>query len=125
MKDNLLALLGAVVGGALGYLGFFWIVHQGFYALVLPGAFVGLGAGIFKNRSVWIGVTCGLLALASGLFVEWKFAPFMADDSLGYFLGHLFLLRPITMIMIAAGTFIGFWVPFRRQQSKPPATASL
>ena len=116
MKRNALVLMGAVAGGLVGYFGFFWIARQGFYALVLPGGLLGAGAGLFANRSTAVCIGCGLMALALGLLAEWQFAPFISDGSLGYFVGHLYQLRPITLIMIAAGAVIGFWAPFRRRQ---------
>jgi hypothetical protein len=61
-------------------------------------------------------VVCGFLSLALGCFTEWRFAPFVADASFGYFISHMHELRPITLLMIAAGALIGFWVPFRRSQ---------
>jgi hypothetical protein len=115
MKNNALALLAASAGGFVGYLGFMWIVTQGFYGLVLPGALVGICAGIFRSRSITVCFFCGVLALCIGLFSEWRFAPFVADPSLGYFLAHLHQLRPVTMIMIAAGVLIGFGVPLRNR----------
>src|ERR1039458_267269 len=118
LKHNGLVLLGAVIGGLLGYAAFFWIARQGFYGIILPGGLLGIGAGIFKTRSKYIAVVCGFLALALGCFTEWRFALFVADPSLGYFLSHVRQLRPITLMMIAAGTLIGFWVPFRRSQDE-------
>jgi hypothetical protein len=115
MKHNLLALLGAAAGGALGYFAFFWIWDHGFYALALPGALVGLGAGFVMNRSIWVAVVCGFGALALGLCTEYRRAPFIADDSLGYFLSHVHTLSPVTLLMIALGAFIAFWVPYRRR----------
>lgn len=117
MKDKLLVLAGATLGGVIGYFAFFWLVRQGFYGLILPGALVGLGAGIFPNRSVALSFICGGLALALGLFAEWRFAPFLKDVGLGFFLTHIHQLRPITLIMIGAGAFIGFWSPFRRRDT--------
>jgi hypothetical protein len=114
-------MLGAVIGGLVGYVVFFWIVHHGFYGLIIPGGLLGIGAGIFKTQSKYISVVCGLLALALGFFTEWRFAPFAADDSLGYFVSHLHQLRPITLIMIAVGALIGFLVPFRRSQEAKKA----
>ena len=114
LKRNSLALLGAGIGGFLGYMGFFWLAHQGLYGLILPGGLLGMGAGIANTRSKYISVVCGLLALALGFFTEWRFAPFAADDSLGYFVSHVHELRPITLLMIAAGALLGFWIPFNR-----------
>jgi hypothetical protein len=116
MKANVLAVLGALAGGALGYFAFFWIASQGFYALILPGGLLGLGAGIVQNKSVLVAIVCGLLATALGVVTEYRFAPFVADDSLPYFVSHLFDLKPVTLIMIAAGGLIGFWVPFGRKE---------
>ena len=42
----LLGLLGGAVGGFLGYLGFVWLLKQGFYAVALPGVLLGLFAGL-------------------------------------------------------------------------------
>jgi len=114
MWQSLLVLCGAAAGGTLGYFTFFWVLTQGFYGLVLPGGLLGLGAGIARNRSIWLAVGCGLLAIALGLFTEWRYAPFIKDESLGYFLLHPHELKPITLLMIALGGLIGFWVPFRR-----------
>ena len=84
------------------------------YALALPGALVGLGAAAFKPSSKTLCIATGVLALAAGLFTEWSTAPFLADGSLLYFLGHVHELRPMTMIMIAIGVVAGFAIPLRK-----------
>lgn len=117
MKDTALVLGGAVLGGLFGHEAFGWLVGQGFYGLVLPGGLLGLGAGWTTCRSRWPSVVCGLLALVLGLLTEWRFFPFVADASLGYFLSHVYQLKPLTLLMLAAGTAIGFWVPFRRVET--------
>jgi hypothetical protein len=124
MKNNLLALCGALVGGTLGYFAFFWIVAQGFYALALPGGLLGLGAGLVPNRSRSVAIVCGFLAIALGVYTEYHFRPFKADKSLSYFLSHLFDLQPLTLLMIAVGGLIGFWIPFRRQERGQPRLAA-
>jgi hypothetical protein len=117
MRYVLLPLAGAVLGGLLGYFAFFWIARQGFYAMVLPGGLLGLGAGLARNRSVWIAVVCGLAALALGVYTEWRFAPFADDEGLRFFLANLHHKAPIKLLMIALGSAIGFWVPFRRMET--------
>jgi hypothetical protein len=114
MRTALFVLGGAIVGGLLGFFGFFWIADQGFYALVLPGGLLGLGASLAPNR--WIGwaVICGAAALVLGLFTEWRFAPFDADESLSYFVTHVHQLKPVTWLLILVGAAIGFWGPFSR-----------
>ena len=116
-KNDLLVLLGALIGGFLGYIVFFVFARRGLYGLALPGGLLGLGAGIFKTRSRAVPIVCGLLALALGFFTEWRFARFAKDAGLGYFVSHIHQLRPLTLVMIAAGTLIAFWVPFRRRQA--------
>lgn len=123
-KSDFLVLLGAVLGGGLGYIVFFAFAARGLYGLALPGGLLGLGAGIFKTRSRAIPVVCGLMALALGLFTQWRFARFATDASLGYFVLHVHQLSPLTLIMIAAGTLIGFYVPFRRGQATRKAEPS-
>jgi len=122
MKTRLLPFIGAIAGGLAGYFAFFWIARQGFYGLILPGCLLGVGAGLFPTRSITICVACGLSALALGLFTEWKFAPFIQDAGLRYFLLHLNQLKPLTLLMIAAGAFIGFYSPFSRRRNAAAGT---
>jgi hypothetical protein len=63
MKKHILVLLGAFAGGLVGYFGFLWIARQGFYALVLPGGLLGVGASLFRNKSTGI---CPLRASGTG-----------------------------------------------------------
>lgn len=123
MKDAALVLGGAVLGGLIGHFAFGWLVRQGFYGLVLPGGLLGLGAGLSSCHVRWPSVVCGVLALVAGLITEWRSFPFVADDSFGYFLSHVHQLKPITLLMLAAGTAIGFWVPFRRVDTKRPPSS--
>jgi len=116
----LIGLAGAIAGGILGHFAFLWIARQGFYALMLPGALVGIGGGMFvKYRSVARGILCAILALVFGLLSEWRFAPFLADEGLGYFLAHIFELRPITLLMVAGGVAFGFWFSAGRSAASP------
>ena len=114
MRQTFVVLVGAIAGGSLGYAAFFWIADQGFYAMILPGGLMGFGAYLARNRHVWLAVFSGVLATALGLFTEWRFSPFIKDGSLEYFIFHIHQLRPITIIMIALGGLLGFWLPFPR-----------
>ena len=116
LKNDCLVLAGALVGGVLGYVLFKWLLGQGYYGLMLPGGLLGMGAGMFKTRTKAVAVVCGILAIVLGLLVEWNSFPFNADESLGYFFTHFYDLKPATLIMIALGALIGFWIPFRRTQ---------
>ena len=117
MKNLLAGVAGALAGGAIGYFAFIWIARQGFYALMLPGGLAGLGAGLFvRDRLVLRGVLCGLFAVGLGLFAEWRFAPFIRDPGLGYFLAHVAGLQPITLLMIAGGGVLGYWLALGRER---------
>ncbi|MCH8839609.1 MAG: hypothetical protein IH831_02840, partial [Planctomycetes bacterium] len=106
----LLGIVGGIVGGALGYLAFFLMARQGVYAIVLPGALLGLGCRFLSGfKSYALGVASGLLALLLGFFAEWRFAPFIADGSFAYFITHALNLKTMTLVMIAIGSFFGFW----------------
>ena len=46
MKNNVLALVAATIGGLLGHFGFLWIAERGFHGITLPGALVGIAGGL-------------------------------------------------------------------------------
>lgn len=122
LQRDLLVLLGAIGGGILGHFAFIWLIDQRFYALILPGGLVGLGAGLAKHGTLPLAIVCGVIALVCGLISEWRAFPFIADESLSYFLLHFFQLKPLTLIMLAVGAAIGFWIPYRRSQEAPVAS---
>jgi hypothetical protein len=104
-----LGILGGIAGGAVGYFVFFYATRQGLYPMVLPGALVGLGCGAMLGmKSNAVGVVCGVCALALGLLIEWQFAPFERDRSLGFFLSHVNQLRSMTLILIILGALLAF-----------------
>jgi hypothetical protein len=118
MKQLLISLGGAAIGGTLGYFGFHWLVSQGFYGLILPGGLLGFGASFGKSRTIWVPVACSIAALALGLFAEWHAFPFVKDESIGYFLRHVTDLKPVTLLMLAAGTALAFWIPYRHVEER-------
>ena len=116
IKSDAIVLLGALIGGLAGYFAFQFLLSQGFYGLMLPGGALGMGAGLYKTPTKAVSIVCGVLAAAIGLVAEWSAFPFKADESLSYFLSHFYDLKPMTLIMIAIGAGVGFWIPFRRSQ---------
>jgi len=104
-------IAGGVLGGAIGFFVVRWLARQGMYGMMIPGAMIGLGAALTaRGRSVVLGVICALAAVALAIFIEWALFPFVKDKSLSFFLEHLHLLRPMTMIMIGLGAAFAFWL---------------
>src|SRR3954454_19419576 len=99
-----LGLVGAAVGGAVGYFLFGWLVGQGYYGMIIPGAFLGLGCGLLSRHDSTVrGLICAAAAVALALFTEWKFFPFRADESFVYLLTHASQILPVHLLMIGLG----------------------
>jgi hypothetical protein len=109
--SNLLGLVGAAVGGVLGFYTFGWLWHYGFYGIAIPGAFVGLGCGLLaQHRSLVRGIVCGAGAFLLSIFTESRYYALPEEDSFRYMVTHFYRLGPVTLVMIAIGTAIAFWV---------------
>ena len=86
----LLGLVGEIGGGALGYFVFFLLAREGFYGMILPALLSASAAVRFSGcQSNVLGLVCCVLACALGIFTEWRYAPFNADDSFSFFVAHL------------------------------------
>jgi len=104
-------LVGAVLGGVLGYYVYVWMLRQGFYALIVPGTLLGLGFGLFcRRKSILWGIACGLFGIGLGIFSEWRFFPFIEDKGFLYFVAHLHELPFTTIALILLGGFFAFWL---------------
>jgi hypothetical protein len=109
--SNVLGLAGAAIGAVAGIVIVYWISRSGFYGMMIPGALLGLGCSMLaQHRSLARGIVCGVAAVLLGLFTEWYCFPFLADDSLKYFVAHLGDLKPLTLLMIGVGGLLGFWM---------------
>lgn len=121
----LLSLIGAVVGAALGLLIFRWLYQQSLYGMIVPGAALGLGSYLAsRERSNLRGIAVAIVALALGIGIEAHYFPFVADESLSYFLTHIQTVIPAHLLMIALGGVFGFWwgrekSPWLRGLQKP------
>jgi hypothetical protein len=110
-------LIGATAGAFAGYHAFGWILKQGFYAMVVPGALIGLGFGYASGaRSKGLGAICAGLAVAFTLFVEWKF---MRHGNIEAFLNNLQHLGGVTWLMILLGAWCAYSFGMGRP-SRPP-----
>lgn len=108
-KSWALGILGAAIGGGVGWFLFGLLYNEGFYALALPGALVGLGFGKLSRRPMIAGgVFCAVLALVLMLMCEWHFRPWLDDESLGYFFSHLHDLTTATLLFLLLGVVLAF-----------------
>jgi hypothetical protein len=111
LLNTILSVIGAAVGGFIGYQVFFWVVDQGFYGMMIPGGLLGLGCGVLaRYPSQLRGILCGLAGLALGIYTEWKFAPFVADGSFVYLLTHFHQILPVHLLMIILGAGFAYWL---------------
>jgi hypothetical protein len=109
--SNLLGIVGAILGGLAGFYTFGWLWKHGFYGLMIPGAFLGLGCSLLaRHPSIARGAFCGIAGLGLSLFTEWWFSWFKDDPSFRYFLTHVKDLDAVTLLMIGVGSAIAFWV---------------
>jgi len=120
--------VGGILGGVLGYYGFIWLGRHGFYAIILPGSLIGLGFGVCSGRrSPAGGIACGLFAVALGIYTEWRWHPFAADQSLAFFLSHFHQLSPVKIVLILLAGAFSFWLgsgPGREAEDDAQARAS-
>ena len=104
-------MLGAAIGGAIGYFAFCWLAKSGLYGMIIPGALVGLGAGLAaRGRSITLGLIAAIAALALSLIAEWSLFPFVRDGSFLYFVMHIHALPAIKLIMMAIGVGLAYWL---------------
>jgi hypothetical protein len=107
--SNVLGLVGAIAGGVLGFYTFRWLLGQGFYGLIIPGAFLGLGCSLLaRHPSVVRGVFCGVAAFALSQFTDWYFT--VTDDPFWEFVRSGKTMTPVTMLMTAIATVVAFWL---------------
>jgi nitrogen fixation-related uncharacterized protein len=106
--SNLLGLVGAVIGGTVGFYTFLWLLKQGFYGLIVPGAFLGLGCSLLaSHHSVVRGILCGVAAFGLSQFADWYCT--ITDDSLVDFIRHGKTLTPVTLLMTGVATIVAYW----------------
>ena len=106
--SSLLSFVGAVIGGAVGVAIFAGLKRFGLYAMVVPGASLGLGCLMLsRSRSTIRGAVVALLAIGLGLTTEWLFFP--NDRTFPEFLRHLPELGGREFFMIGLGGVFAFW----------------
>ena len=102
-------IIGAIVGGAIGFVLFKWLWSQGFYAGMLPGGFIGAGFGIGAARQMgWAAaIACAIVALVFGCWAD--AATNETAQTLMEYVGDYARIPDINKIMIALGTLASGW----------------
>lgn len=117
----LLGLLGAAGGGVVGFVVFVWLGRQGYYVLALPGIGLGLGAGLMARRHArGLSMVCGVAGALLALVADWCVAPFVVDESFGYFCTHLHEVHSIGLLAIALSGVAAYWLSEGRAAPAPP-----
>ncbi|MFT5468228.1 MAG: hypothetical protein ACI8UO_003337 [Verrucomicrobiales bacterium] len=121
-----IVLIATAIGGAIGHHAFILILREGFYALILPGLGVGLGASFARNPSKILALVLGLEALVLGLFSEWirlrEFTNFDADFF--YFVMNSQNLKGFIWLMIAVGGIVAWWLAWTSALASRAKTTS-
>lgn len=108
-----MAVVGSILGGVVGHLAFEYLLKYGLYGAVLPGALVGIGAGLIRRRRiVAVGLFAAVVALIVGVYSELDAFTF-GDGSLAFFVKNP---QPVTWIMLAVGTGLGFMLGVGRNK---------
>jgi uncharacterized membrane protein YvlD (DUF360 family) len=103
-------IVGAVIGAVLGYFAFRALIKAGLYGVMIPGAMLGLGAGLAaRGTSQVLGILCALAAVALTVYAEWSIFPFIKDDSLAYFVTHVHELPAMKLVMMGLGALAAYW----------------
>jgi hypothetical protein len=107
--SNLLGLVGAAIGGVLGFYVYRWVLNQGFIGGMIPGAFLGLGCSLLaRHPSMARGVVCGVAGLILGFFTDWYTT--ITKQTFWEYLRDVKSINQVILLTIAIGTFIAFWL---------------
>ena len=105
LKGTAGALAGTLCGAAL----FVLLLRFGLYAGLLVGVGAGLGSQwLFPGKSPGMGVIAAVIGLVGGILVEWYAMPFVADESLPFFLKNLHQVNAVHLVFLAIGTVLAF-----------------
>lgn len=110
-KSWAMGILGAALGAIAAWFIYNWAYDQGFYALALPGAAVGLGFSALSRRTMIAGgIFCAVVSFFLTAACEWNNSPFDSDQSFTYFLANIHNVdSQMTLVMIGLGVLMAFW----------------
>jgi hypothetical protein len=100
------AILGALAGAAL----FVGLSKIGLYTLIAPGALAGIGAAwMSRVHSPLVGAISLVVGAVATVLSEWSQFPFIADNSLIYFVQNLHKLRSMALLLGGIGILAAFY----------------
>jgi hypothetical protein len=103
-------IAGAIVGGAIGYGVFVMLSRFGIYAIILPGALIGIAASYGSRMySLPLGIICAVAALPVSLLAHGHLFRFIQDDSLQYLFLNFYKLPTMELVMMLFGVFAAFY----------------
>jgi hypothetical protein len=111
-------VVGGAVGGFLGYHAFKWLIlNHGLYAMVLPGALVGIGCGLASGRkAIALGVLSAIGAFLVSVLANWHV---LAEPSPTFLEQITTLVEPhrrMTALLILVGVAIAFYFGIGRDR---------
>jgi len=107
--SNLLGLVGAAIGGVLGFFTYRWILSHGMIGGMIPGAFLGLGCNILARHPSWArGAFCGIAGLVLGFCTDWYTN--LTTDTFWMYLQNLKDVNQVVLLTILLGAAIAFWL---------------
>jgi hypothetical protein len=119
IKNLLFGVAGGVVGGVVGLLLCKWLATLGpFYAVVLPGALVGLGFGFAaQKRHLVFGLLSAAMGLLAGLLTQW--IVYSNESSFFNLVGQLKDYSPVTWVLLGLGVVFAFSFGLGRDRLEP------
>ena len=107
IKNFIFGVLGGITGGVVGGFICRFLADQGLYAVVIPGALVGLGFGLAaKKGHIVFGLVSGIMGLLAGLMTQWLV--YSNEPSFFKLVAELKDYHVMTFILLGLGTLLAF-----------------
>lgn len=124
VKNLLAGLVGAVVGGIVGFFIYQWLFNNGYSGPVVPPACVGLGFGLAaRKRHIAFGFISAVLAVGATMFTVWKIR-LVDGTSFTDFLEWYMDKNTFGWVMVAIGIAMAFSFGMGRENYGTPSQKS-
>lgn len=106
----ILGLLGAALGGLAGYFLFQYAWSYGYYAPVLSGGMVGVGAGLLgRHQSILRGLLCAIAGIVLGYYCDYRITLLPHFDTFLAYLAAFAKHSTSTNILTILGGLVAYW----------------